>query len=59
LDKFGTIAIGKRADLILLEENPLEDVANANERAGVMLRGQWLAEAQLREMLDELAGSYE
>ena len=58
LDEFGAIAEGKRADLILVEDNPLEDVANVGKRAGVMLRGLWLPEAQLQEMLDELASSY-
>jgi hypothetical protein len=50
--------VGKRADLILVEENPLEDVANVSKRVGVMLRGQWLPEAQLRGMLDKLVDSY-
>jgi imidazolonepropionase-like amidohydrolase len=59
LDEFGTITVGKRADLILVEENPLEDVANAGKRVGVMLRGQWLPQAQLAEILDELADSYD
>ncbi|MFQ5858732.1 MAG: amidohydrolase family protein [Anaerolineae bacterium] len=58
LDEFGTVTVGQRADLILVEENPLEDVALAGPLAGVMLRGYWLPEAQLREMLDELADSY-
>ena len=58
LDEFGTVAEGARADLILVEENPLEDVANVRKRAGVMLRGTWLPEAQLQEMLDELVESY-
>jgi imidazolonepropionase-like amidohydrolase len=58
LDEFGTVAEGKRADLILVEENPLEDVANVGQRAGVMLRGTWLPEAQLQEMLDKLVDSY-
>jgi len=58
LDEFGTIAEGKRADLILVEENPLEDVANVSKRVGVMLRGYWLPEAQLQGMLGELLDSY-
>jgi imidazolonepropionase-like amidohydrolase len=57
-NEFGTISVGKRADLILVEENPLKDVANVSRRVGVMLRGQWLAEAQLRKMLDDLAATY-
>lgn len=55
LDEFGTIAVGKRAVLILVEGNPLQDIANVDKRAGVMLRGLWLPEAQLTNMLKELA----
>jgi hypothetical protein len=57
-DRTGTVSVGKRADLLLLDADPLKDVANANRRAGVMLRGRWLAEADLREMLDDLEASY-
>lgn len=56
-DKFGTIAVGRRADLILCAGDPLEDVSNAAKRAGVMLRGRWLTEAELRRMLDALAAA--
>ena len=38
-DDFGTIDIGKRADFILVEKNPLEDVANIKIRLGVMAAG--------------------
>jgi cytosine/adenosine deaminase-related metal-dependent hydrolase len=54
-EKFGTIAPGQRADLILLEANPLEDLANLQRRAGVMLRGRWLSEADIRSRLDQIA----
>ena len=59
LDEFGTVEEGKRADLILLDENPLSDVRNLEKRQGVMLRGRWLAEKQLRGMLDSLVLSYQ
>jgi imidazolonepropionase-like amidohydrolase len=58
LDEFGTVEPGKRADLLLLEANPLEDVANARRRSGVMVRGRWLPEEELRAMLEEVAASY-
>jgi len=35
-----------------------EAVANVSKRVGVMLRGYWLPEAQLRGMLGELVDSY-
>jgi hypothetical protein len=37
----GIIAIGRRADLVLLESNPLEKIGNTREILGVMLRGRW------------------
>jgi imidazolonepropionase-like amidohydrolase len=56
--EFGTVAVGKRADLLLVDDNPLKDVANVARRSGVMLRGRWLPESELRKMLDDLAASY-
>lgn len=55
---FGTIEVGKRADLLLLQQNPLSNIDNVSKRAGVMVRGRWLSEAKLREMLDALAESF-
>ena len=55
--EFGTVGVGVRADLLLLEADPLTDVSNAARRAGVMVRGRWLAEAELQAMLDALGGS--
>lgn len=57
-DDFGTIEVGKRADLILVEANPLEDVTNVARRAGVMVRGRWLPEADIQERLARIAASY-
>ena len=51
-DDFGTIAPGKRADLILLKKNPLEDVANARKINGVMAAGRWYDQEALAQMLD-------
>lgn len=55
-DEFGTLAPGLRADLVLLEENPLEDVARADRRIGVMVRGRWLPDEELQQRLEELTG---
>jgi imidazolonepropionase-like amidohydrolase len=54
---FGTVEVGKRADLILVQGNPLKDVANIAKSAGVMVRGQWMPEAEIRGKLDEIAAS--
>lgn len=54
-DEFGTIAEGLRADLVLLEGNPLSDIAETRRRAGVMLRGRWFDQSELDAMLEERA----
>jgi imidazolonepropionase-like amidohydrolase len=56
--EFGTVQAGRRADLILLEANPLEDVANVRRRVGVMLRGRWYPEAEIGQRLLEIAAGY-
>lgn len=56
LDEFGTVETGKRADLILVNANPLADVANVRRIAGVMLRGRWLSRVDLQGELDAVAG---
>ena len=51
----GTIEKGKRADLVLLEANPLEDISNTEKRAGVMLKGKYFTQSELDKWLDEIA----
>jgi imidazolonepropionase-like amidohydrolase len=55
LDEFGTISAGLRADLILIEDNPLEDVGSAARLNGVMARGRWFPQSELQAMLDAVA----
>jgi imidazolonepropionase-like amidohydrolase len=43
----GTVAAGKRADLILLEANPLTNIANSSRIAGVMVNGRWLSKSDI------------
>ncbi len=58
-DEFGTIAVGRRADLVLLEADPRQDIANAKRRAGVMVRGRWWPQDELQAKLEEIAARYE
>lgn len=51
----GTVKVGKQADLLLLEANPLEDITNVSRRAGVMLHGRWMTEDQLQHDLTAIA----
>lgn len=56
--KFGTVAPGNRADLILLDANPLADARNVSKRAGVMVRGRWLPGGELDRMLADMASRH-
>lgn len=55
----GTIEKGKRADLVLLEANPLENISNTERRSGVMLKGRWFAQAEMDKWLDEIAPRFQ
>ncbi len=54
-EDFGTVEVGKRADLVLVEGNPLADVSNASRITGVMLNGRWLYAGQLQVGLKQIA----
>ena len=56
---FGTIEVGQRADLLLLEATPLEDVANVSKRVGVMVNGEFITEEAIQERLQEIAAYYQ
>lgn len=51
----GTIAPGKRADLVLVDANPLTNIGHLQQIAGVMTAGRWHARADLDRMLADLA----
>ena len=53
LDDFGTIEPGKRADLLLLAQNPLDNVANARKILGVMAAGKWYDQEAISELLND------
>ena len=50
----GTIAVGTRADLVLVDANPLADIAALRHPTGVMARGRWFPRAALDAMLAEV-----
>jgi hypothetical protein len=51
---FGRVAPGMRADLVLLEANPLHDLANLTRRSGVMVRGRWVSGEEIARGLADL-----
>ena len=53
----GTIAPGMRAELVLLEGNPLEDIRNASRMTGVLTGGTWRDGDQVRALLEEVERS--
>jgi hypothetical protein len=48
----GTIAIGKRADLVLLERNPLTAIRNTSAIAGVVVAGEWHPKDELQSWIE-------
>jgi imidazolonepropionase-like amidohydrolase len=51
----GTVEIGKRADLLLLDADPLADIANARRIAAVIIDGRYVSRADLDTMMRDLA----
>ncbi len=53
--EWGTIEKGKRADLLLLDGNPLEDIRNTSRIEAVVLGGRWLDREERERMIAEAA----
>ena len=54
--KFGTLAVGQRADdLLLVRDNPLQNLETTRRPVGVMVRGIWLPQAKLDQTVTLLA----
>ena len=54
----GTVEAGKQADMVLLDANPLANVANLSRIAGVVLGGRYLSAAELATLKRDLALAY-
>jgi hypothetical protein len=52
----GVVRAGARADLMLLDANPLTDIANSLRIHGVVANGRWIGPAERTRMLEGLAG---
>jgi imidazolonepropionase-like amidohydrolase len=46
-NEVGTVAVGKIADLVLVDADPLANVANFEKQSGTLLRGRWYPRAEL------------
>lgn len=58
---FGTIEVGKSADLVLLDEDPLKDIRNTEKIHGVVMRGRYFSRQDLDGMLEreaKIAGAW-
>lgn len=53
----GMVAIGRDADLVLLDADPLTDISNTRRIHGVMLRGTWYSAAELDRRLKPFLSS--
>ena len=55
----GQIRPGYQADLVLLDNNPLEDIRNARQVSGVVVNGRFTSKSQLDERRAKLMARYE
>jgi imidazolonepropionase-like amidohydrolase len=51
----GSIELGKRADLLLLAGNPLDDIGTAAAPVALVLNGRWFNETDLKALPRDLA----
>jgi imidazolonepropionase-like amidohydrolase len=57
-DDRGTVEVGKRADLLVLDGDPLADITATRRIAGVIASGRWLPRSELDARLAALARRY-
>jgi hypothetical protein len=57
-DEAGTIEVGKRADLVLLERNPLASITSTRGIVGVMVRGNWLPKEDMAQRVEAIPEAY-
>jgi tetratricopeptide (TPR) repeat protein len=58
-NEFGDVAAGQRADLLLLDANPLEDIRHTQQIRGVMLRGEWHEAGDLARWREQVKAGFE
>ena len=53
-DMVGTVEEGKKADLVLLEANPLENISNTKRITAVIVNGRLIPKVSLDKMLKDV-----
>jgi hypothetical protein len=54
LDKYGVAETGHAADLVLLDDNPLQDISNTRKIFGVVVGGKYYSREALDKMLEQV-----
>jgi hypothetical protein len=52
--EIGTIEVGKRADVLLVEQNPFDNLETISRHSGVMVRGKWMSRDECDTILSNL-----
>ncbi|MFY0697231.1 MAG: amidohydrolase family protein [Balneola sp.] len=53
-NEYGSIEAGKMADLLILEQNPLEDITNTSSVYNVVAGGKWYSENALNDLMNSI-----
>ena len=54
-ESFGQIQEGMDADMVLINNNPLNNISALKEISGVMVRGTWLSKDEIDKKLESIA----
>lgn len=55
-DEIGQVATGYLADLLVLNENPLQDISHLREIKGVMAAGRWIGDTERDQIMERVGG---
>ena len=53
-EEIGTVEVGKTADLVLIDGDPIEDISNTQRIHAVIMNGKLYGREQLDEILDNV-----
>ncbi|MDH7447159.1 amidohydrolase family protein [Aquimarina sp. 2201CG14-23] len=54
---FGQVKEGLEADLVILDQNPLQNIKSLQQIYGVMIQGKWLSKEDINKKLEEIANN--